>query len=282
MGALLGITFQYFMNMEIARDSLVRGESVFVGLSSMFKWAPAWFILSTFIARAIPGIIVASAKLTSHLVGIEEHRWIATAFLISIGMILSLGKTVYARMESITKTVILIGTPFIFIITVLLADYADWGALGKGLFGIGEMIPTQPEGYFLLPLGISLAVFLGAFAYAGAGGNLSLTQSIYVKEKGYGMGKYAQKMAGLFRSKKDEKIDLNGTEADTSKNSVKNFKKWWKVVSLEHFIVFWLLGLLTMSFLMLRSYVTSFQNGGNSTRHRNSRQHKSRMILEIL
>lgn len=282
MGALLGITFQYFMNMEIARYSLVKGESVFVGLSSMFKWAPVWFILSTFIARAIPGIIVASAKLTSHLVGIEEHRWIATAFLISIGMILSLGKTVYARMESITKTVILIGTPFIFIITVLLADYADWGALGKGLFGIGEMIPTQPEGYFLLPLGISLAVFLGAFAYAGAGGNLSLTQSIYVKEKGYGMGKYAQKMAGLFRSKKDEKIDLNGTEADTSKNSVKNFKKWWKVVSLEHFIVFWLLGLLTMSFLMLRSYVTSFQNGGNSTRHRNSRQHKSRMILEIL
>ena len=47
-GALLGITFQYFMNMEIERYALIKGESVFVGMKKMFKWAPYWFIISTF------------------------------------------------------------------------------------------------------------------------------------------------------------------------------------------------------------------------------------------
>jgi hypothetical protein len=46
-GALLGITFQYFINMEIERYALVKGESVFVGIAKLWKGAPYWFILST-------------------------------------------------------------------------------------------------------------------------------------------------------------------------------------------------------------------------------------------
>ena len=38
-GAILGITFQFFLNMEIERYALVKGESVFVGIAKLFKWA---------------------------------------------------------------------------------------------------------------------------------------------------------------------------------------------------------------------------------------------------
>lgn len=261
-GALLGITFQYFMNMEIERYSLVRGESVFVGLSRMWRAAPYWFIASTFLGFGIPGIIAASAKVASHLLGISEHKYIAIGFLILIGIILSAGKTVYGMMERITKTILLLGTPFVFLLAILLASKTDWAALARGLGGIGESLGGQPA-YFLLPAGISFATFLAAFAYSGAGGNLNLTQSIYVKEKGYGMGKYAQRMAGLFTSKRDEAIKLTGEECDYSERSLKNFRAWWKLVSLEHGIVFWLMGLLTMAFLMLLSYATAFKQGGN-------------------
>ncbi|MEK6974400.1 MAG: Nramp family divalent metal transporter [Nanoarchaeota archaeon] len=260
-GALLGITLQYFMNMEIERYALVKGESVFVGLRKIFKWAPVWFIISTFVAWAIPGIIAASANVTANVLGFTEFKWIAIAFLLLIGLILSAGKTVYGEMEKITKTVLLVGTPLILLLTLYLAKPSGWLALGKGLFGIGEKLASQPSGYFFLPLGISLATFLAAFAYAGAGGNLNLTQSIYIKEKGYGMGKFSQKMAGLFKSKKHETLKLSGVESDTSKKSVANFKKWWKIVSMEHLIVFWFIGLITMSLLMLLSYTTTFQAG---------------------
>src|SRR4030066_1644972 len=65
-GALLGITFQFFLNMEIARYTLVTGESVFVGLArKLGKLAPIWFILSTLIPWMWPGIIASSATLVA-------------------------------------------------------------------------------------------------------------------------------------------------------------------------------------------------------------------------
>jgi len=257
-GALLGITFQYFMNMEIERYALIKGESVFVGIKKMFRWAPYWFILSTFIGFGIPGIIAASAKVFSHLVGITDFRWIAIPFLILIGVILSAGKTVYSMMEKITRTVLLIGSPFILLLAILLSTSLDWTALGRGLIGIGN-------GFWFLPAGISLATFLAAFAYSGAGGNLNLTQSIYVKEKGYGMGKYSQRIAGLFSNKRHEKIRLEGYAFDVnSKKNLANFRGWWSKISKEHLIVFWFIGLMTMAFLMLLSYSTAFKLGANN------------------
>lgn len=257
-GALLGITFQYFMNMEIERYALIKGESVFVGMNKKFRFVAYWFIISTFIGFGIPGIIAASAKVFSHLSGFSDHKFVAMGFLTLIGIILSSGKTVYGMMEKITKTILLVGAPFILVLAIILASSADWSALGKGLAGIGENLPSNPKGYLFLPVGIALATFLAAFAYAGAGGNLNLTQSIYVKEKGYGMGKYSQRMAGLFRNRKQEEIKLEGVKCDLSPKSVSNFKKWWKLVSTEHLIVFWFIGLLTMSLLMLLSYTTAF------------------------
>ncbi|MFA6551406.1 MAG: Nramp family divalent metal transporter, partial [Patescibacteria group bacterium] len=191
-GAVLGITCQYFINMEIERYALVKGESVFVGLNKRWSLAPWWFILSTFIGFGLPGIIAASAQIFSFVFGVTDFKWTAIVFLILVGLILSVSKTVYAMMEHITKTIIFLGIPFILILTFIIARDVDWFTLGQGIFGIGD-------GFLFWPADMSLAVFLGAFAYAGAGGNLNLTQSIYIREKGYGMGYHAQKNAGLFR-----------------------------------------------------------------------------------
>ncbi len=250
-GAVIGITFQYFMNMEIERYALVKGESVFVGISKFWKMAPAWFIFSTFLGFGIPGIIAASAKVFSSVVGFEDHRWVAIGFLILIGLILSAGKTVYGMMERITKTIILLGVPFVFILVIILTDASDWVALGQGVVGIGE-------GYKFLPEGIVLATFLGAFAYAGAGGNLNLTQSIYIKEKGYGMGKYSQKISGLFKhAKNKESIKLEGEKFEINDESKKRFHQWWKRISIEHAIVFWFIGAFSILMLMILAYGTT-------------------------
>jgi len=257
-GALLGITFQYFINMEIERYALVKGESIFVGIAKIFKKAPYWFILSTFIGFGLPGIIAASAHVFASVLGFEEFKWLAILFLIIVGIILSSGKTVYGMMERLTKTIILVGVPFVFILTVILASKADWGMLAQGLAGRGD-------GFWFLPEGIVLATFLAAFAYSGAGGNLNLTQSIYIKEKGYGMGKYSQKIAGLFANLKiKQKVKLEGENFEENPENLKRFKKWWKLISLEHFVVFWFIGLLSMCFLMLLSFITTYGVSGNA------------------
>jgi len=168
-----------------------------------------------------------------------------------------MGKTVYGMMERITKIIILIGVPFIFILAVYLSVQADWIALFDGIIGRGE-------GFSFLPEGISIATFLAAFAYSGAGGNLNLTQSIYIKEKGYGMGVYAQKISSLFSAKKDDEIVLDGTDCAATPEDVSHFKKWWRLISLEHAFVFWFLGSISMIFLMLLSYATTHGLPGNA------------------
>lgn len=257
-GALLGITFQFFLNMEIARYTLVTGESVFVGLARKLGIiAPVWFIASTLVPWMWPGIIASCATLVAASLGIEYSKYIGIAFLLLIGAILSLGSVVYKTQEKLQKAIILIGVPFVFLLTFYFAKANHWQDLALGLFGKGE-------GYWFLPLGIPLATFLGAFAYAGAGGNLNLAQSLYVKEKGYGMGKYSGRITNILLGKK-ENIKLEGTTFEPNQENLNRFKIWWKRINLEHLIVFWATGALTMLVLSLLAYSTVFGREGLST-----------------
>lgn len=255
-GAVLGITFQFFINMEIERYALVRGESIFVGFARMFKLLPIWFIFSTFIGFGWPGIIASSAKIFATVLSFQDFQILAIALLILIGLILSLGPILYKTVERFQKTVIIIGVPTIFALTVAIASKSDYVSLAKGVFAVGE-------NYRFLPTGISLLTFLGAFAFSGAGGNLNLSQSFYIKEKGYGMGKYAHKIQSILTGKVAE-IELEGTTFDIDAHSLHNFKKWWRLINIEHFIIFLITGIISILLLALLSYATVFGKSGNA------------------
>jgi hypothetical protein len=190
--------------------------------------------------------------------GIGQPKYVAVAMLVAMGLILSLGPVLYKTVETLQKILIMLGVPSIFLISILLADRSDWTATAKGMVGIGE-------GFWLLPAGLGLAFvatkFLGALAYAGAGGNLNLAQSFYVRDKGLGMGKYAGRITSLLRGKKEE-LKLEGTTFATTPENMQTFKKWWRNVNLEHFLVFWLTGSVTITLLSLLAYTTVFETGG--------------------
>ncbi|MBU1031381.1 Nramp family divalent metal transporter [Patescibacteria group bacterium] len=255
-GALLGLTFQFFMNMEIERYALAHGESVFVGLARKIRWISFWFLLSTFIPWVWPGIIASSAKLFGTVLGFGETKYLAIIFLIIIGLILSLGPILYKTVETLQKTLILIAVPSIFILSIVLANQTHWMDLFKGSIGIGD-------NYNFLPAGISIASFLAALAYAGAGGNLNLAQAFYIKEKGYGMGKYSGRITSVLTGKKEE-ISLEGTKFEITHQNLSNFKRWWRNINIEHFIIFWLTGSITIALLGLLAYTTTYGLGGNS------------------
>lgn len=257
-GAVLGITFQFFLNMEIERYALVTGESVFVGLArKMRKLSPVWFIASTLIPWMWPGIIASCATLLAFILGIEYTPIIPISLLLIIGLGLTLGPVIYKTQEVFQRTLIIFGVPFIFLLTFFLAKPMDWQDLASGLVGSGK-------GYSFLPAGISLATFIGAFAYAGAGGNLNLAQSYYIKEKGYGMGKFSGRITSLLTGKK-EKVALTGTTFPVNKKNLSTFALWWKRINVEHAIVFWATGALTMIILSLLAYTTIYPASGVAT-----------------
>jgi len=264
-GMLIGITMQFFINMEVARYALVNGESVFVGFARTLRWLPVWFIVSTFLGFGWPGIGLYGASLLSTAVkpSIEiQPNTIGIILFVSIGIILSVGKVLYQTVEQLQKYLIGISVPFIVGLTYYLATSDDVLALTKGLVGVGSIGGTS---YSFLPPGIIFGTFLGALAYAGAGGNLNLTQSCYVRDKGYGMGKYAQKITSLITAGgSSETFKITGNTFSATPENLTRFRQWWKIINWEHFLIFWALGLFTMLTLSLLAYVTTFGKSGNA------------------
>ncbi len=250
-GALLGISFQFFINMEIERYALAKGESVFVGIHRLFPWSVYWFIASTFIGFSLPGIIAASAQVLASVFGLGDFRWLAALMLVVIGLIVSLGKTVYGTLERLTRLIIAIAIPFIIFLAFFLTSWSDWQALFLGLIG-------QGVDYNWLAPGMSFAAFFAAFAYSGAGGNLNLSQSIYIKEKGYGMGIHAQKIGSLFHRREQQEIRLEGHDFIASEENHLKFNQWWRKINLEHGIIFWFLGFLGIALLMVLAHATTY------------------------
>ncbi len=254
-GALLGLTFQFFMNMEIERYALINGESIFVGFARKCRLLPWWFIISTFIPWLWPGIAVSSATLLGSAFGYQNYSILAIILILIMGLILTLGPVLYKTLENFQKMVIFVGVPTILVLSIFLADKSDYLSLLKGSLGVGE-------GYLWLPIGIPLASFLAALAYSGAGGNLNLAQSFYIREKGYGMGKYAGKITGLLTGK-SENLILTGNTFKLIKANLREFQQWWRNINIEHFLIFWLTGSVTILLLGLLSYVTTYGMPGN-------------------
>lgn len=264
-GMLIGITMQFFINMEVARYALVNGESIFVGFARALRWLPVWFIVSTFLGFGWPGIGLYGASLLSTAVksSVEiQPNTIGIILFVSIGIILSVGKVLYQTVEQLQKYLIGISVPFIVGLTYYLATSDDVLALTKGLVGVGSIGGTS---YSFLPPGIIFGTFLGALAYAGAGGNLNLTQSCYVRDKGYGMGKYAQRITSLITAGgSSDTFKITGNTFPTTPENLTRFRQWWKIINWEHFLIFWALGLFTMLTLSLLAYITTFGKSGNA------------------
>ncbi|MDP7477439.1 MAG: Nramp family divalent metal transporter, partial [Candidatus Peribacteraceae bacterium] len=73
-GMLIGITMQFFINMEVERYALINGESIFVGFARLLRWLPMWFIISTFLGFGWPGIGLYGATLLSKAFGFSNPR----------------------------------------------------------------------------------------------------------------------------------------------------------------------------------------------------------------
>ena len=253
----IGITMQFFINMEVERYALARGESIFVGFVRLWKWLPVWFILSTFLGFGWPGIGLAGATLLAGAFGVEHVRLVGIGVFLAIGAILSLGAVLYKTVETLEKYTIIIGVPCIAVLAYWFAEPADIVELGRGLIG-------QGKNFLFLPTGIVIGQFLGALAYAGAGGNLNLAQSCYVRDKGYGMGAYADRITSIITGKgRQEKFSLTGQTFPLTDENLRRFHQWWRTMNLEHLMIFWGLGLFTMLTLTLLAYVTVYGMEGN-------------------
>jgi len=243
--ALLGIAFQSFLLLEISRYTVVSGESIVHGFRKLSRFLPFWLILSTLIGFGWPGFATTASHLFVSLVGLPATYKIPLAiiFLIFCGSILLLGSETYKRIESLQKLIMPLS--FIFLVG-LFVYYFDLSLFKELLLGfIG-----QGNGYVGIPAGIDIAILLGAFAYAGSGGNFLLGQSFYSIERKLGNAKYADRLDLSHDEFDENKKEIKRiTDISESPESMKNFTKLRFFQNTETWGVFFFFGLATIVML---------------------------------
>jgi hypothetical protein len=234
----VGVTIQFFLNMEIERFSLATGESAVVGFMRLSRrFGPVFLVCGT-VPWIWPGWATGGATLLSWQLGVPVTAT-AVAGLVVCGLILSVGPVVYRTMEAIQLALV----AGIFVGLVVLAAILVRGptvtALVEGAFRFGSV-----------PEGIHLPLLLGALAFAGAGGSVNLAQSNYVKDKGYGMGRWIGRITSPFTGREEAASDV-GVVFEGSPANLRRWRVWWRRANIEHFVSFYLLCLLSLALFCL-------------------------------
>ncbi len=247
--ALVGVVTQFFINMEIERYTLATGETALTGFSRYWRHWGLVFAVMTYFANLWPGWATSSATLVTYLFG-GSARWIAIGMLVSIGLILTLAPVVYvalerAQMLKVAAVLLLFLVAAVFAITA--QAYAD---LPDVIAEAG--IPAEQLGF---------AVLLGALAFAGGGGGQNLVQSNWIRDKGFGMGRYVPRIESPVTGE-PEAAPSPGYVFEPTTENLGRWRAWWRFANLEQLATFVTITFITITFTSLLAYATVFGQPG--------------------
>jgi hypothetical protein len=225
--AVVGVTIQYFLNMEIERYTLATGETAIAGFAR--SWKP-WGILFCFFAvvpNIWPGWGTAGATTFSYLVG-GSPTTIAIIVLLAIGVALTTSPVVYKALEG--AEFFKVGLTIVFLIIAIIAaiDLSAWGGLKENVSNFGTL-PTDD---------VAISTLLAGLVFAGAGGANNLVQSNWIREKGFGMGAYIPRIESPLTGE-PEPAPTTGSMMRQDEENVKRFRGWYKVANKEQLVSFW-------------------------------------------
>jgi hypothetical protein len=247
--ALVGLITQYFLNMEIERYTLATGETALTGFSRYWRYWGLVFAVLTYFANLWPGWVTSSATLTTYIFG-GNRTWIAVAMLVAIGMILTLAPVVYVALEK-TQMLKVAAVLTFFVVAAIFA-------IGASAWSDVSQIVTQPQ----LPIDeLGFALLLGALAFAGAGGGQNLVQSNWIRDKGYGMGKYVPRLVSPVTGQ-PEAAPSTGYVFEPTPDNVRRWRGWWKFANVEQLTTFVLITFVTILFTSLLAYSTVYGREG--------------------
>ncbi|MDF1742212.1 MAG: Nramp family divalent metal transporter [Gimesia sp.] len=183
----------------------------------------------------------------------KYSSFLGIAGLLLVGIVLTTGPVVYNTVEKIQ--IFLVG--MIFLIAVILGIYLiepyAITSMIQGSVSIGKM-PDESSGLTTMAL-------LGALAFAGAGGTMNLGQSNFIKDKGYGMGKYIGRITSPITGQEEAVSEVGYHFKHTDENQ-KRWQQWWRAANIEHFFSFFLTCLACLVLLSLISYSLFYDANG--------------------
>jgi hypothetical protein len=214
---LIGVLVQTVVMLEMARYAMATGESIFFGAARVFK-PIMWLFFVTAIAVYIwPGHISTGADALEELTGIS-WQVSATIGLVIIGVMFTVVKIIYNIVEAILAFlvgVLVIGSAIVACFVGSLADLGDV-LLGLVRFDYGVPHAAVTEAWFPL--------IVGAIAFAGPSGMQQMWYTLWLRDKGAGMGVHMPRVRGLLHAGEEETIPDTGSMFDV--DDPEEWSKW--------------------------------------------------------
>jgi hypothetical protein len=247
--AVVGVFTQFFVNMEIERYTLATGETAVTGFQRL--WKPLGIILAVcaIIPTMWPAWATSAATVTTFLIGGGNANAIAIAAMLVIGVVLTASPVVYQTVEKIEF--VKIGAVLLFMVVAVLA------AIDGPAFSDTTQLATS---FGSFPDGVEFAILAGALAAAGAGGTNNLVQSNWIRDKGYGMGKYAPRIVSPLTGHEEAAPSGKGFTFPADEENMARWKVWWKRSNVEQFFSFGCIASLAIIVFSLVAYATVYNN----------------------
>ncbi|HEX6643167.1 MAG TPA: Nramp family divalent metal transporter, partial [Gemmatimonadales bacterium] len=258
----VGVVTQFFVIHEIERWTIATGESVFAGMARLGArpfW-PWFFLVATLVSFSWPGWASESAQFTGRIVTIvtgTEVAWQPIALLMLLVIYLGLGVStiVYNALERFELWLVIALFPLLFVVLLIVGILpGDVVALLGGAVSVGT---APPE----LLHGSQFPTLLIAVAYAGSGGTLLLAQSLWLRDKGFGMAAYQGRIAGI-RGRNEPVSQTGYAFSAADPTALARFRAWMRIAGAELLVTFVMLCILSVVITTL--VVTATLGTGNT------------------
>jgi hypothetical protein len=248
---VVGVLTQFFINTEIQRWTVATGESIFRAFERVGRGWPLLFLGLGFVSLGWPGWAATAARIGTIGLGVELDVIRVGALSLSVWRAVGIGLLVLiwfsyqvtpVMYNVIERVQIVLVTVAVVVAAVLFLVLGSAGELARVPAGLASVGSIPPEG--------DVALLIGGIAFAGAGGYLNLSQSLWVREKGYGMGRYQGRVKNPVVGDESEPVQRDGFTFPPTRTNLLRWRGWWRLVQLEHFLTF-VLGLIVSATMLM-------------------------------
>lgn len=244
--AVVSITFQYFINMEIERYTLVTGETAIAGFVRRWRHWGWIFCGFTLVPNVWPGWATGGVTVFTFLIGGGNVGYITVGVMIAIGFALTLSPVVYQTLER--AQFFKVGLTLVFLSVAIVAAISPnaWSELPSAVTGFGALPDSSA---------VPITLLLSALVFAGAGGVNNLAQSNWIRDKGFGMGAYIPRIVSPITGE-DVAVPTTGVLMATDDENLARFRVWWKRANIEQLVSFWFICVFSIVVFSLLAYST--------------------------
>jgi hypothetical protein len=246
--AVLGVTVQYFINMEIERYTLATGETAVAGFVRFWKPWGVLFCLFTVIPNMWPGWATSGVTILTFLTGGGNVTLITIGVLVASGFALTISPVVYQTLERAQFFKVALTLVFLAVAIVAAIGASAWAELRTVVTQAGQFPDTN-----ILPV----SLVLSGLVFAGAGGANNLVQSNWIRDKGFGMGVYIPRIVSPITGE-EVAAPATGSMLRQDEENLRRFRGWWAVANKEQLVTFWFICIFSITIFSTLAYSTLY------------------------